>query len=103
VLSVESGGAAKPRPVSREPAVYPEGALAADVEGSVTFSFTVPTSGSPCDIQLVEGQPPGVFDRAALLALRRWSFESPRVNGRAAAVSGVPTRMVFNLSDPAQP
>ncbi|MBV9912174.1 MAG: energy transducer TonB, partial [Sinobacteraceae bacterium] len=66
----------KTRNVSPE---YPPRALADKVAGSVTVEFTVTTSGEPRDIRVVDSTPPGVFDRAALNAVRRWRWESPPV------------------------
>ncbi len=66
----------KTRNVSPE---YPPRALADKIAGAVTVEFTVTTSGEPRDIRVVESTPPGVFDRSALNAVRRWHWESPPV------------------------
>ena len=53
---------------------YPQSALAQKISGSVTLQFTVSTSGEPRDVRVVEATPPGVFDSAALNAIRHWRY-----------------------------
>jgi periplasmic protein TonB len=64
-----------PRPISRENPVYPFEALHRGVQGSVLAEFTVDESGRVTSPRILEAQPPGVFDRAALRALSHWRYE----------------------------
>jgi protein TonB len=66
------------------------------IAGSVTMTFTVDVKGEPRDIRVVEALPPGVFDRAAIAAIRRWRYAPTIVNGTAVEVP-VRTLVRFEL------
>lgn len=53
---------------------YPARALTRRVEGRVELSFTVLPDGSVSDVQVVQAEPAGVFDRSAVDAAQRWRF-----------------------------
>ncbi len=78
------------------PPDYPENALAQHVSGSVTVQFTVDVNGEPRDIHVIEATPPGVFDRAALAAIKHWRYAPMVVNGTAIEVP-VKTLVRFEL------
>ena len=61
------------------PPDYPSKALADKVSGSVTVQFVVDTTGAPRDIRVVESTPPGVFDQAAVTAVKHWRWQSPPI------------------------
>lgn len=71
------------QPSLQIPPVYPPRAKRMGLEGRVTVEFTITTDGSVDDAKIVEAEPPGVFDRAVLRAIRRWKFSPRQVNGRA--------------------
>jgi protein TonB len=75
---------------------YPQNALAQKISGSVTLQFTVSTSGEPRDVRVVEATPPGVFDSAALNAIRHWRYAPTVINGTPVEVP-VRTLMRFEL------
>ena len=50
-------------------------ALRASLQGEVQVEFTVAPDGSVTDARVVRADPPRVFDRAAVAAVRRWRFE----------------------------
>ena len=58
---------------------YPQKALTQRISGSVTVEYVVDTSGEPRDVRVVEATPPGVFDKAAISAVKRWHY---RAGGR---------------------
>lgn len=62
---------------------YPPRALRAGIEGSVTVEFTIDTDGSVKDPEIVDADPPRIFDDAVLRAIRRWKFEPEIVDGVA--------------------
>jgi periplasmic protein TonB len=78
------------------PPDYPEGALAQHIAGSVLLQFTVDVTGETRDIRVLEANPPGVFDRAATNAIRRWRYAPMIVNGTAVQVP-VKTLLRFEL------
>lgn len=67
------------------PPNYPQRALAAGIEGSVTLAFTITAEGRVDNLRVIEAEPPGVFEREARRAAMRWRFEPRRVNGQAVA------------------
>jgi protein TonB len=79
------------------PPDYPQGAIAQRVSGSVTLEYTVDTRGEPRDIHVVEATPPGVFDQAAINAVKRWRYAPMVVDGAAVEVPAVRTRVRFEL------
>lgn len=54
---------------------YPPEALRAGTAGEVLVEITVGTDGSVTNARVVRANPPRVFDREALNAVRRWKFE----------------------------
>ncbi|WP_376695116.1 energy transducer TonB [Wenzhouxiangella sp. EGI_FJ10305] len=61
-------------PLSRTQPYYPHSAMMYCLSGSVDLEFTIDTQGIPKDISVVESEPAGVFDRAAIDAVERWHF-----------------------------
>jgi protein TonB len=59
-----------------EPA-YPRNAAARRLPGWVDVTFTVEPSGRTRDVQVAGADPPGIFDDAAVAAVRRWRFAAP--------------------------
>lgn len=76
---------------------YPERALARGQEGSVVVEFIVDVNGQTRDVRVVSSDPPEVFDRAAVNAVRRWRYEPVIENGVPIEV---PARMVINFKVP---
>lgn len=63
------------RPISTPPPRYPREALRAGDSGEVQIEFTVGTDGSVTNARVVRSNPPRVFDREAVSAVKRWRFE----------------------------
>lgn len=63
------------RPLSTPAPRYPAEALRAAQSGEVQVEFTVAPDGSVTDARVVRADPPRVFDREAVAAVRRWRFE----------------------------
>jgi TonB family protein len=79
------GGPLKP-PAREGVPQYPEGALAAQIEGIVTVEIVIDVTGAVVDAQVVRSIPE--LDEAALRAVRMWRFVPTMVNGKP-----VPVRM----------
>ena len=75
---------------------YPQSAFNHHISGSVVLTYTVDTSGVTRDVHVVEATPPGVFDNAAVNAVRRWRYAPMIVNGAAIEVP-VKTMVRFEL------
>ena len=86
-------------PLVRVQAQYPRTALERGVEGSVVVEFTVSEDGTVADAHVIEAQPKGMFDRAALQAIAKFKYKPTVIDGVARASSGVRYRFVFNLTD----
>lgn len=54
---------------------YPADALRSNLSGEVQVEFTVNVDGSVSNARVVRADPPRVFDREAVAAVRRWRFE----------------------------
>jgi protein TonB len=75
---------------------YPATAQAQRIAGSVTLEFTVDTNGETRDVHVIEATPPGVFDEAAITAVKHWRYAPLLVDGAAVEVP-VKTRIRFEL------
>jgi len=82
--------------VRATPPEYPQAALSQRITGSVTLEYTVDAHGEPRDVHVIEASPPGVFDQAAITAVKHWRYAPPLVNGAAVEVP-VRTRVRFEL------
>jgi protein TonB len=94
--SLGAGGAdTEPVPLVRVDPEYPPRAAQRGIKGYVVVQFTISPLGTVQDLRVVEAQPPQVFDRAVLDAVRRWKY-NPRIeNGVAVPQEGVQTRLTF--------
>jgi protein TonB len=63
------------RPISTPAPRYPAEALRAGTSGEVLVELTVGTDGSVTASRVLRANPPRVFDREALNAVKRWRFE----------------------------
>lgn len=79
--------------------MYPREAAMAGIEGWVKIEFTITEEGAVKDPQIVDAQPPRVFNREALRAIRKWKFKPRVVEG--AAVERRATQVIdFALDNP---
>jgi TonB family protein len=79
------------------PPEYPQKAFQQKLTGSVTVEFVVDVNGEPRDTRVVDSDPPEVFDKAALAAVKRWRYEPVVMNN---VPTEVPTRMVIRFELP---
>ncbi|MDP2309457.1 MAG: energy transducer TonB [Pseudomonadota bacterium] len=75
-----------PTPTERVAPTFPARARALGQAGHVTLSFVVDVDGTSQDVHVVESDPPGVFDDAAVAAVREWRFDPGRHQGNPVAV-----------------
>jgi protein TonB len=76
--------------------IYPPDAQRKGTEGWVDVEFTIAMDGTTQQLVVREAQPAGVFDKAAVDALRKWRFEPVIRNGAAVNQRAV-LRMRFAL------
>ena len=85
-------------PLSRQPPQYPYKAARRGIEGWVRVSFDVTETGGVENVEVIESDPPGTFDKAATQAVYRWRFKPRIVNGEA--VPGRASQVVeFTLNE----
>ncbi len=58
--------------------LYPRGAQRRGLEGHVVTALTIDERGRVTAAEVVEASPPGVFDAAALKAVKQWRFEKDK-------------------------
>lgn len=78
---------------------YPRRAIRLGVEGSVRLEFDVDTDGSVLDPYVVDSSPAGVFDRAAIKAVRKFLYQPPTYNGTSVKVNNVQIDLTFRLAN----
>jgi protein TonB len=94
----QTGVSSDAKSINRVKPDYPRRALNAGIEGWVKLSFTVTAEGRVTDVTVVDSKPPRLFDRAAVDAVKNWSFKPKMVDGKA--VDGKVEQMIeFKLSD----
>ena len=74
--------------------VYPRDALQKKLSGEVRVRITVDADGKVKAASIISSNPPGVFDRAALEAIRRWRYKPIEIDGTAVEGSGQ-TNLIF--------
>lgn len=77
---------------------YPNAAKEQGIEGEVTVRYAVGVNGSVRDAVVIDAQPPGVFEEAALAAVRSWRYAAPIHNGEVSAVPEVVSVVRFRLN-----
>lgn len=85
-------------PMSRTPPQYPYQAMRRRIEGWVRVSFKVTETGTVEDVVLLESEPEGVFDRAAMRAVSQWKFKPRIVDGKPVAARAEQV-VEFRLND----
>jgi len=87
----------KPRPRVRTHIPYPPRARAENISGFVVFNLFIGTDGVVKRARVLEASPPGVFDEAALKAVRAWVFE-PAVYRQKSVAGWFKQRINFQLN-----
>ena len=95
------GCAASNRPlqlISGAGPVYPAEARAQGIEGSVQVRYDVSVDGRVTGAEVISSSPPGVFDDAAVAAVRSWRFNAPVRDGQPVAATGLVSTVEFKLA-----
>lgn len=64
-----------PKVVKRVMPEYPEEAIQDGAEGSVLLNIVVDEKGVVLEAIVISANPPGIFDEAAISAMKQWVFE----------------------------
>ena len=92
-----SSGDGEYLPIVKVAPVYPRRALQRGIEGFVIVEFTVTKQGAVRDPIVVEANPSGIFEQAAIDAAMKFKYKPRVVNGEATEVSGVQNRITFQI------
>lgn len=96
-LALESGDG-EYLPIVKVSPVYPRRALQRGIEGYVIVEFVVDKTGAVKSPTVIEANPEGLFNRAALDAALKFKYKPRVVNGEATEVSGVQNRITFEIN-----
>jgi TonB family protein len=85
----------RPAPIVRVEPVYPESALRERIEGYVEIESSIGPRGQVVDAVVVDAEPPGEFETAALTAIAQWRYCPPTASGHYP--DRIWTRLHFDL------
>ena len=77
--------------------VYPQSAQARGIEGFVVLEVVISENGQVLETKIINAEPQGLFDQVAVEAIRKWSFEPGRQNGKTV-VSRIKQKVNFELN-----
>ena len=86
-------------PIVKVAPFYPRRAQSRGIEGWVLLRFTVTETGSVIDPEVIDAEPPGIFDNAAKKAVERFKYKPRVIDGRPQSVRGVEHLITFELED----
>lgn len=77
---------------------YPQRALNMGVEGWVIVQFDITAAGTVKNAKVIDSDPKGYFEKAAVKAVERWRYNPKVEEGVAVERRGVQTLIKFQLS-----
>ena len=95
-LSLESGDG-EYLPIVKVAPIYPRRAQSRGIEGFVIVEFVVTKNGSVRDPKVIQAEPAGIFDRAAVDAALKFKYKPRVVDGVAMEVAGVQNKITFEI------
>lgn len=84
-------------PLVRIPPRYPRNASRRGIEGVVKVAFTISKEGRVVNPHVLTANPAGVFDKAAIKAIKKWKFNPKIVDGQAVEQTAA-QEITFRLS-----
>jgi protein TonB len=87
-----------PRKIVQSDPVYPYKARQRNIEGYVRVKLLVRADGTVGEVSVVDAEPKGLFDSAALKAAPNWRFQPGIIDGQAVP-SWVVTTIRFTLNN----
>lgn len=79
--------------------VYPPAAKAEGLEGYVVVRYDVTAQGTVVNAEVVEAEPEGVFEDAALASIVQWRFRAAMVGGKFVDTPGFVSTLRFRLGE----
>lgn len=86
-------------PLVRVNPLYPPRAQSRGIEGWVLLEFTITPQGTTKDIEVLDADPKGYFERAAKDAVRKYKYKPRVVDGAAVDWPGVQLVISFEIED----
>ena len=77
--------------------LYPNRARQRGIEGYVDLMFDVSAAGKTENIRVIDANPKGYFERAAMKALAKWKYQPAMEDDIAMATKNVTRRFTFEL------
>ena len=96
-LSKGWAGTRDPLPIMRVTPVYPSRASRRGIEGWVELAFTFTATAATENVRVVSEEPPGVFSRAAMKAVRKWKYKPQVIDGKVQPRPDVRVMLKFEL------
>ena len=94
---ISGGGDSEYLPIVKVQPNYPQRALRRGIEGYVVVEFTVNKQGGVENPRVVEADPEGVFNQAAMDAARKFKYRPKTVGGEPVEVAGVRNIIRFEM------
>lgn len=87
-------------PLVRVQPQYPRRAQERGIEGFVIVELTVAADGTvpPESIVVLQAEPKGYFERAAIKAAQKFKYKPKVINGKGQEVTGVTYKFSFNMA-----
>lgn len=95
--SIQFGPSNDAIPLVRINPEYPRSAAARGTEGWVQLEFVITPAGTVDGARVIDAEPRGTFDDAALKAIARWKYNPKVVDGRPVERHGVQVVLRFQL------
>lgn len=76
---------------------YPHQALKRRIQGFVLLSFDINSKGRPKNIKIIDAQPPRIFNREAMRALKSWKYQPLIINGQAQVYPNQQVKLEFKI------
>ena len=83
--------------VSGSGPVYPAAARAQGIEGYVVVEYDVTEAGTVANSRVLEADPAGIFDAAALAAVSSWVFKPELIDGQPQERRRLQSTVSFKL------
>lgn len=84
-------------PLVRINPLYPPRAAERGIEGWVLVEFTISEGGAVENPRVVDAEPRGIFESAAIRAIHRWRYRPRIENGKPIRRPGIRVRLTFDL------
>lgn len=76
---------------------YPREAKAQGLEGYVLIGFDISKQGMPEGLRIIQSEPAGIFDQAALEAVRQWRYSPQLRFGRTVVTQNAEASLHFTI------